>query len=323
MNGPQDQPPGAAPVQARRNQPALSDEARARLGTPPGHEAELERLKALREASELDRLQKELDEVEEYRMPLMEHLIELRDRLIKAAIALVIGMAVGVNFGAELFDFLKKPFVEAMANAEGVSGGLSLTTSPFEGMAVYMKVGLIAGFILASPVISWQIWGFVAPGLYKTERKMVAPLAASSVFLFLSGAAFCYYFIFPYAFPFFINVLKVDVNLSVDGYLTAIVHMMLAFGMCFQLPIGSFFAARMGFVDHIDLAKGFRYAVVAIFIVAAIITPPDVVTQTMIGIPMVLLYILGIGVAYMFTTKVRTVEGAEVEADGAFPVGKD
>lgn len=316
MTGPGERQP-AAP-----RRPGLTDAERAALGTPPGHEEELARAKAAREASELVRLEKELDDVENYRMPLMEHLIELRDRLVKTMIAVAIGMGVGLNFAKDIYDFLTAPFVRAMSTMEGVQGSLSLVDSPFEGVTVYMKVGMIAGLLLASPVMSWQVWQFVAPGLYRTEKAIVAPLAFSSVLLFVAGAGFCYTFIFPYAFPFFINVLQVDVNLSVDGYLSAVIHMMVAFGMCFQLPVGSFFLARIGLVDHIDLWRSFRYAVVVIFIVAAIITPPDVITQMMIGVPMVLLYLIGVVIAYFTTTKKRTPPEVDpADPDSAFPVG--
>jgi sec-independent protein translocase protein TatC len=258
-----------------------------------------------REEAETRRLEAQLDEVEAYRMPLMEHLVELKDRLVKALAALMVGFAVGIYFAREIYDFLTAPFVEALSTMPGIEGGLSLVGSPFEGVNVYFKVAFIAGAMLASPVISWQVWQFVAPGLYQTERRVVAPLAFSSVVLFTAGAGFCYYFIFPYAFPFFINVLQVDVNISVDGYLSSVTWMMLAFGACFQLPVGAYFFARIGLIDHIDMWNSFRYAVVIIFIVAAIITPPDVFTQVAIGIPMTLLYIIGIGIARLSTTKVR------------------
>lgn len=289
------------PLEPRR----LSDADRARLGEPPGRAALEASLRERQAEAELEKIQSELDEVESYRMPLMEHLIELRDRVIKAVLALAIGCGVGFAYSREVFEFLQAPFVRALSETQGVEGGLSLVNSPFEGFVTYFKVAFIAGLALSMPVIAWQGWQFIAPGLYKTERNVVLPLTISSVGLFAAGATFCYALIFPYAFPFFINVLGVDVNLSVNGYLSSVIHMMVAFGACFQIPVGAFFLARIGLIDHHDMWGSFRYAVIVIFIVAAIITPPDIVTQTMIGLPMVGLYLIGIMIARIFTTKVR------------------
>lgn len=270
-------------------------------GMPPGKQAHDESLEAVEE---------QLDEVASMQMPLLEHLMELKDRLIWAFGAALAGTLICFAFAKEIYDFLKQPFEQALANAEGVAGGLALVNSPFEGVYTYFKVAVIGGLLLSSPVIFWQIWKFVAPGLYDSEQKVVLPLTVASVALFLSGAAFCYYGIFPYAFPFFMNVLGVDVNLSVGGYLSAVIRMMLAFGLCFQIPVGAFFLARMGFVDHKDLLGFFRYAIVIIFILAAFITPPDPLTQTLLALPMVLLYGVGILVARIWSTKKRD----EVEA---------
>jgi sec-independent protein translocase protein TatC len=167
----------------------------------------------------------------------------------------------------------------------------------------------MGGIVLSSPMLAWQVWGFIAPGLYKTERKVVAPLAISSVFLFLLGGSFAYYVIFPVAFPFFLNVVDIEASLSVTGYLSAVVRMMLAFGLCFQLPVGTWFLARMGLIDHKDMIGGFRYAMVGIFVVAAVITPPEALTQVMLAIPLCGLYGIGIIVAYFTSTKHRDEDG--------------
>lgn len=259
----------------------------------------------VRKKADPEDIDKALDEVESYRMPLMEHLVELRDRLIKAALALALGMGIGFFYADRILDFLIVPFDQALS-ATGVRGSLSMVHSPFEGFSTWMRVAFMAGVLLASPVISWQIWAFIAPGLYKEERSAVVPLAMSSAVLFIGGAAFCYYVMLPFAFPFFLQVLPVEVNLSVDGYLTSVIWMMVAFGACFQLPVIAWFLARLGFVDHRDMLDGGRYAIVAIFIIAAILTPPDPISQIMLAVPMCLLYGVGIGVAWLTTTKVRT-----------------
>jgi sec-independent protein translocase protein TatC len=189
--------------------------------------------------------------------------------------------------------------------ASGVEGGLSIVHSPFEGVYTYFRVVFVAGAVVASPMITFQIWKFVAPGLYKTEQRIVLPLAVCSTLLFLAGGAFAYYVIFPIAFPFFLAVIDAEASLSIGGYLSAVVRMMLAFGVCFQLPVAVFFLARMGLVDHTDLMQSFRYAVVAIFIVASLITPPDVMTQIILAVPLVVLYGVGIVVAKFATTKQR------------------
>jgi sec-independent protein translocase protein TatC len=245
------------------------------------------------------------DEVEQYRMPLLDHLRELRTRLLMAVVALVVGFCISLAFVNDIIEFITAPVKDALA-ANGIGGGLAIVNSPFEGVTVWMHAAFIGAIVLSSPVIAYQLWAFVAPGLYQTERKLVAPLAFSSTLLFFAGAGFAYYVIFPYAFPFFFTVVDADVSLSIQGYLSAVLKMLIAFGVSFQLPIGTFFLARMGLIDHTDMRGAFRYAIVGIFIVAAVITPPDVLTQTLLAIPLILLYGLSIVVAWMFTTKVRT-----------------
>ncbi len=249
------------------------------------------------------------DEVELHRMPLLEHLKELRDRMVWSAGALVVGMLVSLAFTDEIIAFITAPAVVALESS-GAEGGLSIVNSPFEGIYVYLRAAFLGALVLSSPVISWQIWGFIAPGLYKTERRLVLPLTVASTGLFLAGAGFAYYVIFPYAFPFFFTIIEADVSLSMEGYLGAVVRMMIAFGVCFQLPVVVFFLAKLGLIDARDLIKGFRYAVVAIFVVAAMITPPEVLTQMLLAAPLVGLYGVGIVVAWLFTTKVRDEEGA-------------
>lgn len=252
-----------------------------------------------------DDLEEVMDEVERHRMPLLDHLRELRTRIMWAALAIGLGMLASLAFTEEILAFLRAPFDLAIeqANAEG---GLSLVNSPFEGIYTWLAAAFFGGLALASPMVALQGWLFIAPGLYSSEKKLVVPLAFVSTGLFFAGAAFCYYVIFPFAFPFFITVIAdVQANISISGYLTAVLKMMAAFGLSFQLPVATFFAARIGLLDHTDMITGFRYAIVGIFVLAAIITPPDVLTQSLLAAPLIVLYILSIGVAWMFTTKVR------------------
>jgi sec-independent protein translocase protein TatC len=255
---------------------------------------------------ELTREEKETapDEVEQYRMPLLDHLRELRTRMMRMAAALAVGLGISLLFTDEILAFIRAPLEMSMA-ANGIEGGLSINNSPFEAVSVWIRVALLGAVVLASPVLSYEIWAFVAPGLYKTERRIVVPLAMSSVLLFLLGAGFCYYVIFPFAFPWLLGLIDADVNLSIEGYLSSVLKVAIAFGVCFQLPVAVFFMARVGLVDHKDLMAGFRYALVAIFIIAAVLTPPDPLTQTLLAIPLTVLYVVSIVVARVFSTKVR------------------
>lgn len=245
----------------------------------------------------------DLDEVEQYRMPLLDHLRELRTRMIYSMVALGICFVISMAFVQDILAFVTAPVRDAFAT-NGIEGSITIL-SPFEGMLVWMNASLIGGITLASPIMAYQVWAFIAPGLYQTERRFVVPLALSSTALFFAGAAFAYFVIFPYAFPFFFTVVDAEVNLSIQMYLSAVLRMLVAFGASFQLPIATFFLARMGLIDHRDMIKWFRYSIVAIFVVAAIITPPDVLTQTLLAIPLCILYALSIGVAWLFTTKPR------------------
>jgi len=275
------------------------------------------------------------DEVEVSRMPLMEHLKELRYRIMVSGGTLIASMFVGMSAANTVFAFLTAPIrllleggksypeVDAfylwltspmraalpiVFDTEKVSGTLAMTTSPLEGIGTWFSVALYTAAAIASPVIAYQGWQFVAPGLYATERKVVIPLAFASTMLFFLGMSFGYLIMVPVVMPFFLRVLEVEAILSVEGYLNTLMKMLLAFGVSFQLPIVVWFGARLGFIDHTDMIKGFRYAVVVLFVIAAIVTPPDVLTQILVGVPMTLLYILSIGVAYIWTTKVREPE---------------
>lgn len=244
-----------------------------------------------------------LDEVDQFRMPLLEHLKELRTRLMWSIGTLVITFAISLVFSKDIIAFLTQPVDAALLEA-GVEGGIAIL-GPFEGIYAWLRAAFLGSVLLGSPMLAWQVWGFVAPGLYKTERRVVLPLTLSSTLLFVSGAAFAYYAIFPLAFPFFFTVIDASINLSIQSYLSAVVKMMLAFGACFQLPVGAFFLARMGLIDHRDMIAYFRYAVVGIFVIAALITPPDILTQSLLALPLVGLYAVGILVARIFSTKVR------------------
>ncbi len=245
--------------------------------------------------------------VDEYRMPLLDHLRELRSRLVVALGALLVCVVVCFFLAGPLFEALKAPMVDVLG--EGVEDTF-VVIDPLETILTYLKVAVLAGAGLASPVIFYQGWQFVAPGLYDTERKTVIPLVITSTLLFGTGAAFAYFVIFPYGFDFLLAMAPDDVeaNISIAAYLSTATRLMLAFGFCFQLPVIVYFLARMGVVDAADMTSKFRYAMVVIFVVAAMITPPDPLTQALMAVPLTGLYGVSIGVAKVFSTKQRLLD---------------
>lgn len=241
--------------------------------------------------------------VDDTRMPLLEHLRELRSRLLICVWTLLPACVIGFVFANDVFDLLAAPMDAAL---KSTGRGTLAITEAMEGFVVQMKVAGLTGVFLASPVLSFQIWRFVAPALYDSEKRTIVPLATASTGLFVVGAIFCYRIVFQYGFPFFLemNGENVSAVLSINSYLGMVTTLILAFGLSFQLPIGIYFAARLGLVNARDLIRGFRYAVVLIFLTAAVLTPsPDAFSQALMAGPLLGLYVIGIGVAAIFTTK--------------------
>lgn len=249
------------------------------------------------------------DPVDEHRMPLMEHLRELRARLIVCLWALAITVVGSFFFANEIFTILAAPMNEALLET---GRGTMAVTQAMEGFMVQMKVAGLTALFLSSPILFWQGWKFVGPGLYDQEKRLVLPLVTASTLLFVSGAVFCYFAVFKYGFPMFLdmNIEGVQAVLSIESYLGMVTTLLVAFGASFQLPIVVYFLARLGLIDHIDMIKGFRYSVVGIFVVAAILTPPDVVSQMLMAAPLLVLYVVGIGVARLSSTKKREIATA-------------
>lgn len=247
-------------------------------------------------------VREEQDPVDSFRMSLMDHLRELRTRLIHSLIALLIACIICFAFADHIWAALVAPMNQALLET---GRGTMAMTDPLEGVMTYLKVAFLAALGLASPVIFWQMWLFVAPGLYPKEQKVVLPLVLSSTALFLGGAAFGYFVIFKFAFPFFLSVTTEDVAavLSMSSYLNMAAKLLLAFGASFQLPVVVWFLARIGLVNHQDMIRAFRYAVVAIFVVAAILTPPDVISQVLMALPLIVLYGASILIARVVSTK--------------------
>jgi len=245
--------------------------------------------------------------MDETRLPLTEHLSELRGRLFKILIAWAIGSAAAWSFSEEIFGLLLRPAVAAL----GGSGGPPLQAiAPTEIFFTYLKCALLAGFVFALPVFFWQIWAFVAPGLYPNERNAIVPFVAVSSLLFAGGAVFGYTIVFPIMFQFlsgFDNefVRSVWTMREVFAITT---RLFLAFGVAFELPVFVFFLSVAGIVDAPTLLRGTPYAVLAVFVAAALLTPPDWVSQVLLAVPMVVLYLLGVGVAWLFGGARRKAE---------------
>jgi sec-independent protein translocase protein TatC len=232
-------------------------------------------------------------------MPLTAHLEELRWRIVKAALAVTIAFLGCYYFSDRLFEFLTQPLV-GLGDARLQLIGTGITEAFFTRLAV----SLIAAIFAASPVIFYQAWGFVAPGLVDRERRLALPFVLAATFFFISGAAFCYWLVFPVGYAFFLEEyanIGVAPQIRISEYLSFAARMLLAFGVTFELPVFTFFLARIGLVTHRMLLSSFRYAIVVIFIVAAVLTPgPDVASQMMMACPLLLLYVLSIGVAFVF-----------------------
>ena len=239
------------------------------------------------------------DEMAGTEQPFVSHLVELRDRLVRAAIA------VGVCFGvlalwpgpAGLYDLLAAPLVAHLPK-----GSTLIATSVISPFMVPIKITLMAAFLLALPVVLYQVWAFVAPGLYMHEKKLVLPLVVSSTLLFFLGVAFCYFFVFGQVFKFIQGFAPKSITAApdIEAYLSFVLTMFIAFGASFEVPVVVVVLARMGLVS-IEKLKAFRsYFIVLAFIIAAVLTPPDVVSQLALAIPMVLLYEVGIWAAKLF-----------------------
>jgi sec-independent protein translocase protein TatC len=239
------------------------------------------------------------DELAGTEQPFVSHLMELRDRLVRALMAvLVAAMILAVFPGpAALYDLLAQPLVANLPK-----GATLIATSVISPFMVPLKILMMTAFLLALPVVLFQLWAFVAPGLYSHEKKLVMPLVISSTLLFFFGVAFCYFFVFGQVFQFIQSFAPKSITAApdIEAYLDFVLSMFLAFGLTFEVPIAVVVLARMGVVS-VEKLKEFRgYFVVLAFVVAAVVTPPDVVSQLALAIPMCLLYELGIWAAQVF-----------------------
>lgn len=238
----------------------------------------------------------------EEKSPFTEHLSELRDRLIRSAIAISVGFCIAYFFKEKLFEILTAPLVKAIGDDKNTQ--MIFTGLP-EAFFTYMKIAFLAGIAASTPVLFYEFWMFVSPGLYRNEKKYLFPIVLLTFIFFIIGSSFAYFIVFPYGFQFFLGFSTESIHamLSMKEYLSFASKMLLAFGFIFELPLVLTFMARMGLVTVPFLQKNRKYAILIFFIVAAILTPPDVVSQILMAIPLIILYEISIIGARIFAKK--------------------
>jgi sec-independent protein translocase protein TatC len=236
---------------------------------------------------------------DDLRMPLLEHLKELRGRLIRAAIAIGLGFALAYFAADWLVAALTWP-LHVAAHGRPV---MLIGTGLGEAFFTKIKVALMAGLFIASPAVFYEIWKFIAPGLYESERRMALPFVIFATLFFVAGGYFCWAVVFPIGYAFFLSQYQsigVTPTIRISEYLAFSAKLLIAFAITFEMPIFALFLTRLGLVDHRMMIRYFRYAVLAIFVVAVALTPPDMVSPFLLAIPLLLLYGLSIAVSYFF-----------------------
>ena len=255
--------------------------------------------------------------MDEKKLPLTAHLQELRKRLILSFIAIGIGFFVCYALKETLFDILAAPLMKVMPK-----GGALIFTSVAEAFFTYMKAAFIAGIILTSPFILYQIWAFVAPGLYQKEKKYVIPFVLGGSFFFVLGILFGYYVVIPIGFKFLLGYATdfIKPMPSMKEYLSFSIKFLLIFGLVFEFPVVLVLLARIGVVDAKTLARQRKYAILLIFIFAAVMTPPDIISQVLMALPLIGLYELSILFSKIFGKKSVPIPSEEVAKKGEPPL---
>nr|WP_241665331.1 twin-arginine translocase subunit TatC [Pseudoroseomonas oryzae] len=241
------------------------------------------------------------DIIDDKPMPLIEHLLELRTRLLWSIGAFIVAFGICYYFSAQIYGFLARPLADILQQQSGGERRM-IFTALYEAFFTYLKVAFFGATFLSFPMWATQLWLFIAPGLYRSEKRAILPFLLASPVLFVLGAALAYYFIFPLAWKFFISfetppgadALPVQLEAKVSEYLSLVMHMILAFGAAFQLPVALTLMAKVGIVTVDGLKKSRRYAIVGMFVVAAIVTPPDIISQIGLAVPLIALYELSI-----------------------------
>ena len=254
------------------------------------------------------------DELEGTEQPFVAHLIELRDRLVKALIAMAIAFVALAIYPSPsgLYDWLAMPLVAHLP-----AGATLIATNPISPFMVPIKVTMLAAFMLALPVVLYQVWAFVAPALYKHERKLVIPLLVSSSLLFYIGMAFAYFVVFPLAFGFLTHTAPEGVQVSTDiaSYLSFVMALFMAFGVAFEVPVAIVLLCWVGVTTPDDLRKKRPYILVGAFVVGMLLTPPDVFSQTLLAIPMYCLFEVGVFFSRFYVGKGRRSDDEDDTSD--------
>jgi sec-independent protein translocase protein TatC len=263
-----------------------------------------------------------LKELDDRQMPLLDHLIELRNRLMYACGAILIGFLGCYFFADEIYNFLVAPLADIY---QGQTGRRMIYTGLTEAFFTYLKVAFWAGAFLTFPFVAAQLWLFIAPGLYRKEKQAFLPFLIATPILFFMGGAMVYYVIFPLAWRFFVSfetpggpgTLPIELEARVSEYLSLVMKLIFAFGLAFQLPVALTLMGRVGLITAEQLSRNRKFAIVGIFVVAAIITPPDVISQIGLGVPIILLYEISIIAVRMMEKRRAEAEAAEAAAEAA------
>jgi sec-independent protein translocase protein TatC len=267
-----------------------------------------------------------LKDIDDRQLPLLDHLIEFRNRLMYSAIAIFLGFIVCYFFAEHIYQFLVQPLADIY---QGQTGRRMIYTGLAEAFFTYVKVAFWAGSFLTFPFVAIQLWLFIAPGLYRTEKRAFLPFLAATPVLFFLGGAMVYYFIFPLAWRFFLSfetpggngTLPIELEARVGEYLSLVMKLIFAFGLSFQLPVALTLMGRVGLISSEALARNRRYAIVGVFVVAAVITPPDIISQIGLAIPILVLYEISIIAVRMVERRRAEAEAAE-EAENSEPGAK-